>query len=212
MELHYDVRGADGKEYGPVTLEQLSNWVRERRLIPHQEVKRSDMEHWAPAGSFTEFQGLFNEVGVPISAAAQGPGPAGGQPLPAGVALTQIKSSGSWFYWIAGLSLINSFSAFSGQSFRFLFGLGITQLLQASLRGSSALGLLLSLVAAGVFVGLGVFATKGQLWAFIVGMVLFALDGLIFLMEGDWLGVGFHAVVLFFLVRGVKACLVLKKM
>ena len=82
MELTYKVRGADGKEYGPVTLEQLGTWVRERRLIPHQEVKRSDMEHWAPAGSFTEFQGLFNEVGVPISAAAQGPGPAGGLAAP----------------------------------------------------------------------------------------------------------------------------------
>jgi hypothetical protein len=35
-------------------------------------------------------------------------------------------------------------------------------------------------VVAGVFVLFGVFATKKHLWAFIVGMILYALDGMFF--------------------------------
>jgi hypothetical protein len=42
--------------------------------------------------------------------------------------------------------------------------------------------------------------------AVMVGMVLFALDGLIFLLAQDWLGVGFHALVLWWLFRGFGAC------
>jgi len=43
MDLMYMVRGADGKEYGPVSLEQLSGWIRENRLKGRAEIKRSDM-------------------------------------------------------------------------------------------------------------------------------------------------------------------------
>ena len=43
-------------------------------------------------------------------------------------AVAQLKSGASWFYWIAGLSLINSISAASGSSWRFIVGLGITQI------------------------------------------------------------------------------------
>jgi hypothetical protein len=207
MELTYLVRGADGKEYGPVNLEQLGSWVRERRLIEQQEIKRSDMQHWAVAGTFSELRPLFaNNESVPTSA----PNTPSASPQPVNDARTisQLKSAGSWFYWIAGLSLVNSISAFSGSDWRFIIGLGITQIFDeiGSQLGGRAISLILSLIAAGVFVLFGVFANKGHLWAFIVGMILFALDGVIFLLGPDWLGVGFHVLVLFFLFRGLKAC------
>jgi hypothetical protein len=41
-------------------------------------------------------------------------------------------------------------------------------------------------------------------------MVLFALDGGIFLLTQDWIGVGFHIFVLYCLFRGFKACRELK--
>ena len=34
-------------------------------------------------------------------------------------------------------------------------------------------------------------------WAFVLGLALYALDALIFVLAGDWLSVGFHAFVLF---------------
>ena|ERR1041385_534784 len=212
MELTYMVRGGDGKEYGPVTLEQVGGWIREGRLTPQQEVKRSDMQHWAPAKDFAELQALFGASAAP----AAGTGRPVGATAPASTAQTdpalqaQLKSGASWFYWIAGLSLINSIAAFSGASFRFIFGLGITQILDRLARetGSAgpAIALVLDLVAAGIFVVFGVFANKGHTWAFIIGMILFLLDTVLVLIFQDWLGVGVHVFVILFLARGFVAC------
>jgi len=70
--------------------------------------------------------------------------------------------------------------------------------------------LVLDLLAAGVCALFGVFANKGQMWAFVVGMILFALDGLIFLLVQDWIGVAFHVFILYCLFRGAQACRQLK--
>ena len=71
-------------------------------------------------------------------------------------AFGQLRSGVSWFYWIAGLSLINSILSVSGQSWRFIFGLGVTQLLDAFAEGFAGggkiVGLIFDLVVAGVFV------------------------------------------------------------
>lgn len=198
------VRGADGKEYGPATLEQVTGWVREGRLQAQALIKRSDMTQWVAVSAFEEFQPLFVETApapAPATATAQAPA----QRMDA-ITIAQIRSGGSWFYWIAGLSLINSIAAFSGSGWRFIVGLGLTQIIDQAFRGTSGVVLLLDILAAGLFVLFGYFATKGHLWAFIVGMVLFALDGVIFLIARDWLGVGFHVFVLYCLFRGLTAC------
>lgn len=216
------VRGADGKEYGPATLEQLTGWVQEGRVPAQQEVRRSDMEHWARANDFSELQPAFGVSAAVAAAAPQttgiGAGTAAGTaggPTPTTVAMAQIKSGGTWFYWIAGLSLINSISAFSGSTWRFIVGLGLTQVFDVfgTKMGSSGkvVVLVLDLLVAGLFVLFGVFAVKGQGWAFIVGMILFALDGLIFLLVGDWIGVAFHAFVLYCLFRGFSGCRQLRR-
>jgi hypothetical protein len=206
--LTYTVRGADGKQYGPVTLEQMSAWTREGRIQAGSEVQRSDMQHWSRAEHFEEFRSAF----PPALPASQVAPTAPFVPDPSVV--TRLRASGSWFYWVAALSLINSVVAFTGSEWKFIIGLGVTQMFDAIGSGAGGVGkgivLLLDLVAAGVFVMFGVFANRGHLWAFIVGMVLFALDGLIFLLVQNWLGVGFHAFVLFCLFRGVVACRELK--
>jgi hypothetical protein len=203
MELTYMVRGADGKAYGPATLEQVSGWVREGRLQAQAPIKRSDMDQWASVASFEEFQPLFVEANPqPVSAApATTQAPA---PQAEAIAYAQMRAGGSWFYWVAGLSLINSISSFSRMGVRFIIGLGFTQVIDYELGGTTAL--LLDLLIAGLFVLFGVFATKGHRWAFVVGMVLFALDGLILLLRSNWLGVAFHVFVLYCLFRGFTAC------
>jgi hypothetical protein len=213
MELTYKVKGADGKDYGPVSHERLLAWMREGRVSGNTEVMRSDVDYWAAASQYSELQ---LEQLPTVSGAPNNPASAAstaGQASPE--ALAHMKSSASWFYWIAALSLVNSIAALTGTNWRFILGLGITQIIDAVGHGMGGPGkivaLILDLIVAGIFVLFGVFAHKRQTWAFVIGMVLFGLDGAVFLLAQDWLGVGFHIFVLFFLFRGLKACMELNR-
>lgn len=213
MNLMYMVRGADGKEYGPVSLEQLSGWIRENRLRGEQEVKRSDMEHWAAANAFEELGPMFAQsVSAPPPI---GSGPSTGAPkTQAAASMAQMRSGASWFYWVAALSLVNSILELTNTGGTFVFGLGITQVIDsiAGSLGAAGKGIAfgLDLLAAGALILFGIFGQKGHAWAFILGIGLYALDGVIFLLEPSWLGVGVHAFVLFCLIRGFIACRGLK--
>jgi hypothetical protein len=118
------------------------------------------------------------------------------------------RRGGQWFYWIAGLSLINAVLAFTGQGWRFILGLGITQLVQELAEQSGGAGVkagIVGLAMIGFFAALGQRAVLGNQWAFVLGMVLFGLDGCIFLLAQDWIGVGFHGFALAMIARGYVA-------
>jgi hypothetical protein len=133
---------------------------------------------------------------------------------------TQFKSGASWFFWIAGLSLINSIILLAGGQWNFIVGLGITQIIDSiGVKIAEQSGFIGNIVAfifdilvAGIFILFGVLARKGYNEAFIVGMVLYALDGLLFLLVKDYLGLGFHVFALFFIYSGFKANKLLKSM
>jgi hypothetical protein len=72
--------------------------------------------------------------------------------------------------------------------------------------GIQLFGLGISVIISGFVVLFGVLARRRVQWAFIVGMVLYALDGMILLTAGDWLGAIFHAWVLIGLMTGFQAC------
>ena len=57
---------------------------------------------------------------------------------------------------------------------------------------------------------LGFFANKRYKWAFIVGMVVYILDGLIILLIGDYLGAGFHVFAFIGILSGYRALLKLQ--
>lgn len=123
--------------------------------------------------------------------------------------LRRIGYGGRWFYWIAGLSVVNTLvSAFHG-SYSFIFGLGFTRLIDeiiARLAGPAiVIGLVINLSIAGAYVLLGYCACRRMRWAFVVGMVFYALDSLLFLIVKDVLGVAFHAFALYGISRGLKA-------
>jgi GYF domain 2 len=219
MNPTYTVRGADGREYGPVSLEQITAWTREGRIMAQNEIRRNDMQHWAPAGDFIELKDAFppamsapaptTMTAIPQPMAASG-GMAASNPSVA----AQVAGRASWFYWIAGLSLINSVISLVGGSWHFLFGLGITEIFDAVIGkgdgGAKAMAFVFDLLAAGVLVLLGVFSTKGHLWAFIVGISLLFVDAVIVLIFQQWLSVALHAYVLFRLFQGMMATRELK--
>jgi hypothetical protein len=129
----------------------------------------------------------------------------------------QFKSGANWFYWIAGLSLVNSVIMLLGGSWSFIIGLGATQIVDAlawivaeDLGSDVGLGLRivafgLDIIIAAVVAGFGLLARKRFKWAFVVGMGLYALDGLLFLWIQDYWSIGFHLFALYGLYQGVKA-------
>lgn len=131
-----------------------------------------------------------------------------------------LKSSANWFYWIAGLSMINTIVVLFGGNMSFVVGLGITQFIdQLAYLFSKDLGKTISIVAffidliiAGIFVLFGYLANKKYRWSFIVGMVLYGLDGLIFILFKDFLSLAFHAYALYCIFKGLKAIKYLKLM
>lgn len=131
-----------------------------------------------------------------------------------------MQSGARWFYWIAGLSMINSIAAMSNSSWSFLAGLGITQFISGFALGLSEdfggavniIAFILDALVAGFFVLLGVFAQKGHTWAFIIGLVVYVLDGILFLAFQIWLPLAFHAFVIYCLYKGLNANLKMKKL
>jgi len=53
----FTIIGGDGKEYGPVTLEQLRTWIGDGRANLESQAKRTDDEQWRRIGDFPEFSG-----------------------------------------------------------------------------------------------------------------------------------------------------------
>src|SRR2546423_1024620 len=126
--------------------------------------------------------------------------------------LQSYKSGVRWFYWIAGLSMATSIITFAGGGWRFFISLGITQVIDGFARGLSSesgalnvVALVMDIMVTGIFLGFGLLAARKLLWAYILRMVLFLLDGLVLLLFQDWIGAGFHGLVLFWMFRGFQA-------
>ena len=64
--------------------------------------------------------------------------------------------------------------------------------------------MVVNLFIAGVFVLFWKFARTGAKWAFLAGMVLYLIDGLILIPFKDFLGVAFHAYALFRIYQGLQ--------
>lgn len=128
----------------------------------------------------------------------------------------RMKSGANNFYWIAALSVINSIISMTGSSTYFVIGLAVTLIVDGITIGISQslpdasiivklIGLMLSIMIAGLFALFGYFASQGKRWAFLAGMVLYAVDGLIMLYFADWIGVLFHGFFLWGLFGGWRA-------
>lgn len=120
-------------------------------------------------------------------------------------ALPSIASAAKWFWWIAGLSLVNTVLIHSGSDTSFAVGLGMTLLADVVLRDVMAVAaFVVDGLVIGFFVAMGYFALRGHRWAFVVGGVVYLLDAAIFLLVGDYLSLGFHALALFYIFGGFK--------
>ncbi|HEV7903830.1 MAG TPA: hypothetical protein VGO96_08320 [Pyrinomonadaceae bacterium] len=125
----------------------------------------------------------------------------------------QAHSGANWFFWIAGFSVVNSIILLANGQWNFLIGLGLTQLIDgvatvaAERMGGAATGiaLILDAMVAGFFIVMGLLARRGFGWAFVLGMVVYVLDGLLFLYVQQWLNIAFHGLALYYIYRGFAA-------
>lgn len=111
-----------------------------------------------------------------------------------------------WFLTIAILSIINTIIIASEINVRFIFGLGFSQLIDglfySLLGGFKFIGILFSFLYSGIFIVIWYFAKAKKNWAYIIGLVLYGLDMLIFIYFKDWLSTGFHILPLILILYG----------
>jgi hypothetical protein len=130
---------------------------------------------------------------------------------------SQRAGGAGWLTAIAAFSVINLAILLFNGSISFVIGLGVTQLLsgfangfaQQTDAGGAAVAWVIcctiTLLIAALFVWLASRAKRGHAWAFVVGMVLYSLDGLIFLAVQDWFPFAFHIYALVMVYTGLKA-------
>ena len=116
----------------------------------------------------------------------------------------EIFAGASWFWWIAGLSVVNSLMIHSGSDRNFVIGLGFTLIADAIFKDYLIIAVAIDAVALAVVCTFGFLSRKGHLWAFITGIVLYGLDALIYVMFQDWMSVAFHGLALFYMIRGAS--------
>ena len=52
----YKIIGGDGREYGPISLDELKDWIREGRVSKETLIWRMDLGSWTPASKFSELE------------------------------------------------------------------------------------------------------------------------------------------------------------
>jgi len=129
---------------------------------------------------------------------------------------SKIQSGINWYFWIAGLSLLNTIIYLLGNNLTFVVGLGATQIVDGFMHalakefgtGGSIvrlIGFAIDVFIAGIFVAIGVLGRKRYRAPIVIGMVLYAIDGIILLLFQDFLGAGFHAFALVGIWNGLKS-------
>src|SRR5207237_9227214 len=109
---------------------------------------------------------------------------------------------------------VNTCLSGAGAGMRFISGLGTAQVIAALAHQAGSSGVVLDLIingfVAGVLLLFWNFARKGEKWAFIVGMALYPVDGLILLSLKDVLGTAFHAYALYLMYLVIAVIPVLR--
>jgi hypothetical protein len=126
------------------------------------------------------------------------------------------RNGANWFYWAAGLSVINAVLQVCGANWHFIAGLAVVDIASGVGHGLATqhpdnaaifygIAIVIDLVAIGTCALFGWLSNQRWIWLMILGMVLYGLDGLLFLLFGDILPVAFHAFVLYQMYAGFSA-------
>lgn len=122
-----------------------------------------------------------------------------------------FKNSGSWFFWIAGCTLINAIMVLTNGDMRLCLGVCLVDVIPAvvkELKLGNETYLVTTLVLAASFVFfyglLGKFATEGRAWPYLIGLLTFGIDTAVCLAAQDWIGVAIHVFALVNIFSGFR--------
>jgi hypothetical protein len=119
--------------------------------------------------------------------------------------LPGVISGARWFWWIAGLSVVNIVLFQVGSETSFVVGLGMTAVSDAIFSQLKIVGFAIDAIILGFFALMGLQAQRGKLWAFYVGTIVYMLDAFVYAAVDDWMSVAFHCLALFYLVKSALA-------
>ncbi len=188
---------------GPLSLSEVRNLARAGTVSGGTFVRRSDSENWSTAADFEELG--IKDVVVTAHDAESGPD-ALTQEAEKFSYLKEVRQGGSWFFWIAGLSVINAIAAWMASGWGFCLGLSTCYLVggigQVFGPNGPLIALTLNLAACALYLFFGVASWQGRFTPYAIGMFLYAGDALLPLATQDWISLGIHGVALWFLFKG----------
>src|SRR5882762_5494236 len=121
----------------------------------------------------------------------------------------RMRRGAGWFLTIGVLSGVNAVLQIFGLNIRFIFGLGITQVVDAAAHGTGQSGTIIVVVVDGLFILMLILCSKwaktGSQGAFLGGMIAYALDGILLLLFSMWLDAAVHAYALWMIWQGYSA-------
>ena len=130
-------------------------------------------------------------------------------PDPRAPIILRMRRGAGWFLTIAILSGANSLLQIFDAKIRFIFGLGITQVVDAVAHGAAQNGMFITMAIDGLFIVMLVLCSKwakaGSEGAFVGGMVAYALDGVLLVLFSMWLDAAVHAYALYMIWQGYAA-------
>jgi len=119
-----------------------------------------------------------------------------------------MRRGAGWFLTIAILSGVNALLQIFDAKIRFIFGLGITQVVDAAAHGMER-GTMVVIVVDGLFIVMLILCSRwaktGSQGAFLGGMIAYALDGVLLLLFSMWLDAAVHAYALWMIWQGYAA-------
>jgi hypothetical protein len=123
--------------------------------------------------------------------------------------ILRMRRGAGWFLTIAVLSGVNSLLQIFDAKIRFIFGLGITQVVDAVAHGMGQAGTIVIVVVDGLFIVMLILCSRwakaGSQGAFLGGMIAYALDGVLLLLFSRWLDAAVHAYALWMIWQGYRA-------
>ena len=229
---------SNNESTGPVSTADMIALVSQRQIANDTMIWREGMEEWAPLDQ-TDLLDHFDKLSAPppLPRAVEKPKPlefdlAKELPSPTARKAAQeeaalhdlvgtVAKGANWFYWIAGLSVLNLALTAMKAPLSMALGLGVTDLVYAfsisDVAGTetpppSAAVVVIDLILCGLLGLCGWLSTQGNRRVFIIGTVGIALDSLLFLFPFfSIIALVVHGYALFSMFQGISALGTIKK-